>query len=203
MVIAARQTTLNLELGLAPQPSTGREATSCSTAVSLLFWEQERSWAATVTVAITRLPHLPELTHDEVSTTFNTELISIPQHLRPSYLTTVVLLSLTNHTTTPLGLHGFGNTAELVAVVGPVYRYDPNGFSGSYDSLLSSAQPLETISLAPGEKAHLAIVYDPGRRLPDAAGAVTIRLVALVESAGRQFVVPFPRISTAWGQELR
>lgn len=203
VAVAAPDPTLRIELALPPPPPGEEVQGSCNSAVTLLFVHGERSWPAQANIAVTRLPDLPELSHDEVSTTFIADLIAIPQHLQPSHSTTLVLLSITNRTTAPFTLLGFGNTAIFTSVIGPVYRYDPNSFTGTYESLLESAQPLEAASLAPGEAAHLAIIYDPDRRLPDAAGVVTIRPVALVESAEQLFVVPFPHLSSAWGPELR
>ncbi len=199
--VTAPDATVDLELALPPWPLVDGIGGSCSGNLALRFINGERSWPAEARVTVTRLPELPQLGLPEVSTTFSTDLVLIPRHLLPSHRTKLILLSLANNSAAPLTLLGFGDTAAFTATIGPVYLYDPNSFTHSYGSLLSSAKPLSAIDLAPGEAAHLAIVYDPDQRLPDAGGAITIRPVALVEAAGQLFSVPFPRFSTTWGPE--
>lgn len=195
--------TIDVELALPPRPVVDEAEHGCSGKLALLFMNGELSWPATAQVSFTRLPQLPQLGLPEVSTTFATDLVSLPRHLRPSHRTKLILLSLTNHTAAPLLLLGFADTAAFTATIGPVYLYDPNRFAHSYESLLSSASPLTATYLDPGEAAHLAIVYDPDQQLPDAGGVITIRPVALLKASGQLFTVPFPRFSTVWGPETR
>lgn len=190
-----------LVLELKSPPYSAEWGVSCRSVLALSFMSGQRSWAATAEITVTQVPDLPELGYEQVSTTFMTDRLAIPRHLQPPYITTVALLKVINLTVKPMTLLGFGNTPDLISVIGPVYIYDPNSFSGTHESLLTGAQPLKPSSIAPGEELNMAIVYDPDQRLPGAAGAITVRPIALVMLDGQRFALPFPRGSVSWAAE--
>lgn len=178
------------------------EIGSCLTRIDIVFRQGDERWPATVLVNLTRLPPVPEL--EGPTPTFQTGSTSLPWTPDTSRLQTAgtLLLGIDNPLSQPLTILGLGDDAGFADVIGPAFRYDPATFDGSYGSLLEHAEPFTPTTLAPGESAHLALVFDPSPRLPSGAGAVTVRPVARVEVAGERFTLAFPRISSSWGVDL-
>lgn len=180
-----------------PAPTAG----SCRTTIEIVFSQGDDRWPATAIVNLTRLPPVPEL--EGVEPTFRTGSTTLPWRPGDGVRTAgMALLGIDNRLPQPLRILGLGDDAAFASLIGPAFRYDPAAFGGSYADLLEGAEPFGPIALAPGEAAHIALVFDPTQRLPSGAGALTVRPVALVEVAGERFTVAFPRVSNTWGVGL-
>lgn len=177
-------------------PHTG----TCSTNVELLFGDGASTWPAKATVVVNRLPDLPHLA--DLDPWFRSDRIHLPGSGHQDPPAVLLLMGLTNTLGEPLTLLGFGNDQGFAEIIGKVFRYDPATFFGRYEDLVRSGSVFEPTELAAGEQASFALILDPQRHMPSAAGTVTARPVALLEAAGVRYTLEFPRVSTAWGVEL-
>lgn len=167
---------------------------NCAGRVEFTFRRGNETWKATAQVVATRLAPIAPL--EGAAPTLRSDSHPLPSGRH----TDLLLLGFTNPTTEPLTVLGIGDNAGFSTWIGQAYR-----LSGDANPTPTSAEGSEGFAgatLQPGETLSVALLIDPTERLPDGAGTITVRPVALVELNGELRTIEFPRLSSAWGAEL-
>lgn len=174
--------------------------TTCSAAIVAEYRSGDTTWEGTTLVAIHRLEH-PPVPDGVVEAALTLDRIGLPLEPGTRPMTSLVSLALTNVGAEPIVLLGLADQAALSATVGAVYQYD-EPLPATLADLEATGRKLTATTLTPGDTTTIALVLDPGSRLPDGSAVLTVQPALLLDVAGATYSLRFERLSTTWGNEL-
>jgi len=173
---------------------------ACSAAIVTTYSSGPTVWEGTTLIAINRLAH-PPAPDGVIEAVLTLDRIAMPFEPETRATASLVTLRLTNSSTAPVVLLGLADEAALTDIIGTVYQYD-EPLAGTLADLEAKGRALAATTLAPGASTNIALLLDPGARLPDGSAVLTVQPALLVDIAGTTYSLRFERLSTAWGNEL-
>lgn len=189
---------LEVMLGGASGPLAPGE--TCTATIFATFTAGDTDWESATALSVTRLAH-PPLAPEAVMASLSVDRVALPSTPGSMPLGTALFLTLTNGSTEAVELLGLAAAQEFEALVGSVHQSDQR-LAGSLEEIEAASHPLTPTTLDPGASTNLALVLDPGSRLPDGSGVITVQPAVLVRVGDATYSLRFERLSTAWGNEL-
>ena len=198
-----------LELGSLADPGPGHAlilkarvvgAGSCRAVIEVAFSDGEASHGGRLLVHLNRVD-LPT-SHAGLISSFSFDRIAVPGGAGPMAGQTVMFtLWLQNDSEQTLTVPGLADPGSLSELFGATYRYSPDSFDGTLESL-QAGSPLAAEQLAPGGRVGYAVVVDPELGMPDGSRIISAQLAVPFESGGITQAVRLGRVVVAWGNEL-
>lgn len=173
---------------------------SCSATIDASYRSGDTAWVGATLFTVNRLA-APPVPDGIVSASLTLDRIGLPFGPGARPLGSLITLTLTNSSAEPFRLLGLADQQAFAALIGSVYQYE-EPFGGTLEGLESVGRALEPTTLAPGETTSIALVLDPGSRLPDGSSVLTVQPGLLVSVGGTTYALRFERLTTARGNEL-
>src|SRR5690606_36751649 len=147
--------------------------TACSAAIVATYLSGATSWEGTTLIALNRLAH-PPAPDGVIEAALTLDRIALPLGAGTRPMASLVTLSLTNRAAEPVVVLGLADEATLTDIVGTVYQYD-EPLAGTLADLEAKGRALTATTLAPGATTNIALLLDPGSRLPDGSSVLTVQ----------------------------